>query len=34
MGIESGGFKGALPRSMARSAVNTLLGQLGQPPIM
>ena len=33
MGIESGGFKGALPRSMARNAVNALLGQFGQPPI-
>jgi hypothetical protein len=33
MGIDSGGFKGALPRSMARGAVNKLLEQLGQPPI-
>lgn len=34
MGLESGGFKGALPRMMARNSVNVLLGQLGQPPIM
>lgn len=34
MGIESGGFKGVLPRSMARNAVNTLLVQLSQPPIL
>lgn len=33
MGIESGGMKGVLPRSMARGAVNNLLAQLGQPPI-
>jgi hypothetical protein len=33
IGIESGGVKGVLPRSMARSAVNNLLAQLGQPPI-
>jgi hypothetical protein len=33
MGIESGGLKVALPRSMARNAVNKLLAQLGQPPI-
>jgi hypothetical protein len=33
MGIESGGVKGVLPRSMARGAVNKLLAQLGQPPI-
>ena len=33
MGIESGGFKGAVPRSVAREAVNRLLVQLGQPPI-
>jgi hypothetical protein len=34
MGIESGGFRGALPRSMARDAVNKLLSRLGQPPIV
>ena len=33
MSIESGGVKGVLPRTMARSAVNNLLAQLGQPPI-
>ncbi|MFQ5572060.1 MAG: hypothetical protein ACE5G0_20480 [Rhodothermales bacterium] len=33
MGIESGGFRLALPRSMARKAVNELLGTLGQEPI-
>ena len=33
MSIDSGGFKGALPRSMARGSVNKLLEQLGQPPI-
>jgi hypothetical protein len=33
MGIESGGVKGLLPRSMARDSVNKLLSQLGQPPI-
>jgi hypothetical protein len=33
MGIESGGLRGALPRSIARKAVNALLAQLGQPPI-
>jgi hypothetical protein len=33
MGIESGGLKGVLPRSMARDSVNKLLAQLGQPPI-
>jgi hypothetical protein len=33
MGIESGGIKGALPRSMARNSVNKLLAQLDQPPI-
>jgi hypothetical protein len=31
--IESGGLKVALPRSMARNAVNKLLSELGQPPI-
>jgi hypothetical protein len=33
MGIESGGIKGALPRGVARTAVNDLLGRLGQTPI-
>ena len=33
MGIESGGVRGVLPRSMARNAVNQLLAFLGQPPI-
>jgi hypothetical protein len=34
MGIESGGVRGVLPRSIARNAVNALLAQMGQPPIM
>jgi hypothetical protein len=34
MGIESGGFRLALPRRTARKAVNALLAQLGQPPIL
>lgn len=33
MGIESGGFKGILPRQIARNSVNVLLAQLSQPPI-
>ena len=33
MGIESGGFRAVLPRGIARSAVNKLLPQLGQPVI-
>ncbi|MCI0403903.1 MAG: hypothetical protein L0212_10325 [Acidobacteria bacterium] len=33
MGIESGGFRGVLPRNIARGAVNKLLPQLGQPVI-
>jgi len=33
MGIESGGFRGAAPRSIARKAVNRLINQLGQSPI-
>jgi hypothetical protein len=33
MGIESGGFKGVLPRSISRNSVNVLLAQLNQPPI-
>jgi hypothetical protein len=34
MGIESGGVRGIIPRNMARDAVNKLLVQLGQPPIL
>ena len=33
MGIESGGFRGVLPRKIARDAVNRLLFDLGQPLI-
>ena len=33
MSIESGGFRGSIPKKMARTAVNKLLGQLGQPEI-
>ena len=33
MSIDSGGLKGVLPRSIARTAVNNLLAQLGQSPI-
>jgi hypothetical protein len=33
MHIASGGFKGLVPRKMARTAVNDLLGSLGQPVI-
>jgi hypothetical protein len=33
MGIESGGFRGAVPRQLARDSVNKLLAQLGQQPI-
>jgi hypothetical protein len=33
MGVESGGFKLALPRKIARGKVNQLLEKLGQPPI-
>jgi hypothetical protein len=33
MGIQSGGFKLALPRKIAREAVNQLLARLGQPAI-
>jgi hypothetical protein len=33
MGLESGGFKGVLPRKIARNAVNKLLAELGAPPI-
>ncbi|MBU1241358.1 hypothetical protein KKF84_01450 [Myxococcota bacterium] len=33
MSIESGGVRAALPRSIARKAVNNLLASLNQPPI-
>ena len=33
MGVESGGFRGVLPRKIGRQAVNKLLQQLGQQPI-
>jgi hypothetical protein len=33
MGLESGGFKGILPRKIARTAVNKLLAQLHLPAI-
>ena len=33
MAIESGGFRAVVPRAMARSMVNQLLGQLAQPQI-
>ncbi len=33
MGVESGGFKGVLPRKIARTAVNKLLAELGQQQI-
>ncbi len=33
MGVASGGFRGALPRKMARGHINELLAQLGGPPI-
>lgn len=33
MGVQSGGFKGVVPRSLARDAVNELLMQLRQLPI-
>ena len=33
MGIESGGFRMAVPRKMARKAINKLLEKLGQPAI-
>jgi hypothetical protein len=33
MGIESGGFKGVLPRKIARDGVNALLKLLNQPLI-
>lgn len=33
MGIESGGFKLVVPRSMARTRINKLMERLNQPPI-
>jgi hypothetical protein len=33
MHIRSGGFRGVLPRKIAREAVNDLLQQVGAPPI-
>ena len=33
MGVASGGFRGALPRKMARGHINELMQQLGGPPI-
>ncbi len=33
MGVESGGWRGVLPRKVARTAINKLLTQLGQPVI-
>ncbi len=33
MHIRSGGFRAALPRKIARNAVNELLQQVGAPPI-
>jgi hypothetical protein len=33
MGIESGGFKGVLPRKIAREALNRLLQQFGAPAV-
>jgi hypothetical protein len=33
MGVESGGFRGVLPRKIARTAVNKLLAQLQLPAI-
>ena len=32
-GIESGGLKLVIPRSIAREAINSLLGQLGESAI-
>ena len=34
MALESGGLRGALPRKMAREAVNQFLVHLGQAPIL
>lgn len=33
MRLESGGFRGAVPRKLGRNAVNDLLAQVGAPPI-
>jgi hypothetical protein len=33
MSVESGGFRGALPRKIGRQAVNRLLEKLGQTPV-
>ena len=33
MGLESGGFRGVLPRKIGREAVNKLFQKLGQPVI-
>jgi hypothetical protein len=33
MGVESGGFRGVLPRKIGRNAVNRLLAKLQQQPI-
>jgi hypothetical protein len=33
MAVESGGFRGTLPRKIGRQRVNGLLEKLGQPPI-
>lgn len=33
MGIQSGGFRGAVPRTMARNSINDLLSQVGAPPV-
>lgn len=33
MHVESGGFRGVVPRKMGRAAVNRLLERLGQTPI-
>jgi hypothetical protein len=33
MGVDSGGVRGIIPRTVARDSVNKLLAQLGQPPI-
>ena len=33
MGLESGGFRGVLPRKIGRETINKLLQKLGQPPI-
>jgi hypothetical protein len=33
IGVETGGFKGLIPRKIARAAINELLPKLGQPPL-